>query len=447
MIFQLSTVDLINFIIIAAGIGVYALCFLHISVSANLRKEVRRSFEIIFLVLLLYITTHLARELMDGIPGAGVRTALYAVTLVEMISAGVLSFLMGLLVLIVARPGRGRKRLETVLTVLICAHAALLIAGQFSGLIFFFDAGNVYHRGAGYLLSNLSPFAMLVINIALLLRYGRKIDRRVLTAFWCYMLAPIAAIVIQSVFYGIQYILFASVAASVYMYFVIIRQQREQSETQNRTIARLQSGLILVLADIVESRDKCTGDHVQKTAEYTRIIMEQMRRDGSYTEELTDDFVEDVVHSAPLHDVGKIEVPDAILNKPGRLTDEEFEEIKEHTVAGRDIISSAIAAVSEETSGYLIEARNLAYCHHEKWDGTGYPQGLAGEAIPLSARIMAVADVFDALISKRSYKDAFPFTMAMDIIREGSGTHFDPKVAGAFLRAEDEVRRIACADK
>ena len=139
--------------------------------------------------------------------------------------------------------------------------------------------------------------------------------------------------------------------------------------------------------------------------------------------------------------MGKIQVSDTLLNKPGRLTDEEFEEMKKHTVYGGVIISRAIEISPDP--GYLSEARNLATYHHERWDGKGYPSGLKGEEIPLSARIMAVADVFDALVSRRSYKDPFSFEKAMDIIREESGTHFDPVVAEVFLRAEDQVREIA----
>ena len=216
----------------------------------------------------------------------------------------------------------------------------------------------------------------------------------------------------------------------------------ENVERQSEIINKLQNGLILVLADMVESRDKCTGDHVRKTAAYTDIIMRQMKKEGVYTEQLTDAFMNDVVNSAPLHDIGKIQVSDTILNKPGRLTDEEFEIMKTHTTAGAEVIKHAINTVSEENSGYLKEAMNLAHYHHEKWNGTGYPCGLKGEEIPLSARIMAVADVFDALVSKRSYKEGFPFEKAMSIIQEGSGSHFDPKIAQAFLNASDEVRRV-----
>ncbi|MBR3629694.1 MAG: HD domain-containing protein, partial [Oscillospiraceae bacterium] len=181
-----------------------------------------------------------------------------------------------------------------------------------------------------------------------------------------------------------------------------------QKKTQE--IAQMQNALILVLADIVESRDRNTGAHVRKTAAYTGIILHRMKAKGLHPEILTDQYISDVINSAPLHDVGKIQVPDAILNKPGRLNDEEFEIMKSHTTAGQEILTEAISLVPN--SGYLDEARNLAAYHHEKWDGTGYPTGISGEDIPLSARVMAVADVFDALVSKRSYKKPFTFEEA-----------------------------------
>ena len=212
-------------------------------------------------------------------------------------------------------------------------------------------------------------------------------------------------------------------------------------EEKNATITRMQDSLIAVLADMVESRDKHTGHHIKKTAAYARIIMEQMRREGIHTDVLTDEYMDDVVHSAPLHDVGKIEVPDALLNKPGKLTDEEFAQMKNHTLAGKKIIARSAEAVAE--SHYLDEAERLAEFHHERWDGKGYPHGRKGDEMPLSARIMAVADVFDALVSKRSYKEGVPIEKALAIITEGIGTQFDPQVAQAFLDAEEEVRRVA----
>lgn len=215
----------------------------------------------------------------------------------------------------------------------------------------------------------------------------------------------------------------------------------EDIRHKNETIKKMQNALILVLADLVESRDKNTGDHVKKTAAYTEIIMKKMKELGYYPDVLTDEFMESVVDSAPLHDIGKIKVSDMILNKPGRLTDDEFVIMQSHTSEGNDILEQVIELVPD--SDYLNEAKNLAHYHHEKWNGKGYPDGIAGENIPLSARIMAVADVFDALVSRRSYKDPFSFEQACDIIREGSGTHFDPKVAEAFLAAQDETRKVA----
>ncbi|MCR5604789.1 MAG: HD domain-containing protein [Lachnospiraceae bacterium] len=215
----------------------------------------------------------------------------------------------------------------------------------------------------------------------------------------------------------------------------------EDVEAKGEEIAHMQTGLIHVLADLVESRDKNTGDHVLKTAAYVRLILNKMRDKGLYPDILTDDYIIDVINSAPLHDVGKIMVSDTILNKPGRLTDEEFAVMKSHTTAGNQIIASAMSLVSD--SGYLKEAKNLATYHHERWDGKGYPSGKAGEEIPLSARVMAVADVFDALISKRSYKEPFTFEKSMEIIKEGAGTQFDPQIAEIFIEAEDEVREIS----
>ena len=217
---------------------------------------------------------------------------------------------------------------------------------------------------------------------------------------------------------------------------------RYVADVQEKTdqLSQMQKALIIVLADIVESRDKNTGAHVRKTAAYTEIILHALRKKGYYTDQLHDAYISDVVNSAPLHDIGKIHVPDAILNKPGRLDDEEYAIMKTHTTAGCEIISQAIALVPN--SGYLNEARNLAGYHHEKWDGSGYPNGIAGEDIPLSARVMAVADVFDALVSKRSYKKPMPFDDAMQIIRDGAGKHFDPRVVEAFVSEAKKVRRV-----
>ena len=215
----------------------------------------------------------------------------------------------------------------------------------------------------------------------------------------------------------------------------------EDVEKKGEQIANMQNGLIYIMADLVESRDKNTGDHVKKTAAYVKLILDILREQGLYTDMITDEYYKDVCNSAPLHDVGKIKVSDVILNKPGKLTDEEFAQMKRHTIAGKEVVERAME-ISKDT-GYLKEALNLATYHHEKWDGSGYPTGLKGEEIPLSARIMAVSDVFDALVSARSYKKPFEFDEAMKIIEEGEGKHFDPVIAKLFVENADRVREIA----
>ncbi|MBR3468177.1 MAG: HD domain-containing protein [Lachnospiraceae bacterium] len=232
---------------------------------------------------------------------------------------------------------------------------------------------------------------------------------------------------------------------NLYNAFVKTTEDSEHyfSQMQHKTqmLSMLQSGLIMMLADIVENRDQSTGDHIRKTAAYTKVILEKMREMGYHKDLLTDTYISHVVKSAPLHDIGKIQIPDAILNKPGKLTDEEFEIMKKHTVAGKTIIEQTISTMPE--ADYLQEAMNLTTYHHEKWNGKGYPYGLAGEDIPLSARVMAVADVFDALVSRRCYKEPFSFEKAMEIIQKDAGTHFDPDVVKAFLESQDQVRAIA----
>ena len=203
---------------------------------------------------------------------------------------------------------------------------------------------------------------------------------------------------------------------------------------------KMQNGLIITMADLVENRDSDTGAHIAKTAEYVKIISESLKKKGYYSEKLTTKFMADIVKSAPLHDVGKISIPDNVLNKPGKLDDAEYEIMKSHTVYGREIIEKVINTVNGEN--YLKEARNMAAYHHERWDGKGYPEKLHGQVIPLAARIMAVADVFDALTSPRVYKPAFSIEKALEIINDGSGKMFDPKVVEAFMDALPEIKVV-----
>lgn len=215
-----------------------------------------------------------------------------------------------------------------------------------------------------------------------------------------------------------------------------------QVEERTRQLASLQDAIIISMASLAETRDNETGHHIRRTQHYVRELAVHLQDHPKFEGEIDDAFIATVYKTAPLHDIGKVGVPDAILLKPGRLSPDEFEIMKMHTVYGRDAIIAAEKTM-EEPENFLLTARDIAYCHHEKWDGNGYPRGLKGEEIPLSARLMAIADVYDALISKRIYKEAMPHAEAVGIIAKGRGKHFDPDVADAFLAIQDKFAAIA----
>lgn len=201
---------------------------------------------------------------------------------------------------------------------------------------------------------------------------------------------------------------------------------------------------IFTLSSLAETRDYDTGGHIRRTQEYVRTLAMTLSANPKWADFLNTTTIDLIYKSAPLHDIGKVGIPDAILLKPGRLTDEEFNVMKKHTILGRDTILRAEEFMhNRNASGFLRFARQIAYTHHEKWDGSGYPQGLKGKQIPLPGRIMAVADVYDALISKRVYKLPFTHAKARNILLEGSGSHFDPDVVAAFMACEDVFRKTA----
>ena len=217
-----------------------------------------------------------------------------------------------------------------------------------------------------------------------------------------------------------------------------------EQEVRRRTaeIEGLQDATVLTMASLAETRDNDTGNHLRRTQHYVECLARELRKQPRYATTLDDQTISLLFKSAPLHDIGKIGIPDAILLKPGKLTAEEFEVMKTHTTIGFEAIERAEASIGHALP-FLRYAKEIALSHQEKWDGSGYPQGLAGEAIPLSARLMALADVYDALICKRVYKPAMASEQAEAIILAGRGTHFDPAVVDAFERVRDDFRAIA----
>ena len=221
----------------------------------------------------------------------------------------------------------------------------------------------------------------------------------------------------------------------------ITRQSQELTRRDHQLIAA-QGAIISALCTLAEMRDNETGNHIRRTQSYVRALAQRLRSHPPYRAELDDDAIRLLYISAPLHDIGKVGIPDAILRKPGSLTPAEWQVMKRHTEYGRDAIERAALELGEEGI-FLRYAREIAHGHHERWDGNGYPQGLAGNEIPLSARLMAVADVYDALISKRVYKPAFPHTQAIEMIYAERGRHFDPHVVDALLDVAPEFADIA----
>jgi HD-GYP domain-containing protein (c-di-GMP phosphodiesterase class II) len=228
-----------------------------------------------------------------------------------------------------------------------------------------------------------------------------------------------------------------------YLFLTVLKYRLEEKKMFSgmRELLLTQDVTIESMANLAEYRDPETGGHIKRTRMYVRLLAEHIKRYDKYKHFLSDVNIDMLYKSTPLHDIGKVGIPDHILLKTGPLTEEEFEVMKTHTNIGRDVIESSLHKLGKKS--FLTIAAEIAQSHQEKWDGTGYPQGLKGDEIPISGRLMALADVYDALISKRAYKPPFSHAMSVDIIKKGRGTHFDPDIVDAFLEIHEQFREIA----
>lgn len=206
----------------------------------------------------------------------------------------------------------------------------------------------------------------------------------------------------------------------------------QEIERRTKEVANIQDVTVYALSSLAETRDSETGKHIKRTQQYVKLLADHLKHHPRFCNSLSDKTIEMLYKTAPLHDIGKVGIPDHILLKPGKLTDAEFDIMKTHTRIGRNAILNAEKLLNKPAP-FLFYAREIAYTHHEKWDGKGYPERLSGNNIPVSGRIMAMADVYDALITRRIYKQAFAHTEAVDIVKEESGRHFDPEMVAVFL--------------
>jgi adenylate cyclase len=223
--------------------------------------------------------------------------------------------------------------------------------------------------------------------------------------------------------------------------FIRFWQEEQRVKERTRELAMVQEATIESMSSLTETRDPGTGEHIRRTQNYIRLLAEYLKNQPRFNPFLDKETIDLLCKSAPLHDIGKVGVSDRILLKPGKLTDQEFEEMKQHTVYGRDTILAAERKLGD--TSFLRIAREIAYTHHERWDGCGYPEGLKGEQIPVPGRLMALADSYDALTSKRIYKSQIPHEKAVQIIIGEKGSHFDPEVVDAFLEVKENFRQIA----
>ncbi len=332
----------------------------------------------------------------------------------------------------------GMKRQKKILVVFLIINLLVeIICAPFGAIFKFTDDG--YVRGKFFLIYGATYLISLVYLLVCLVFIGRNFKNRDIGTIIMTIIVIISGI-FPMTFYNVNitYMAIAIASSLCYIYYNDLVQQDIKLELVNNQekISQMQTHMISGLANLIENRDLETGEHIIRTSYYVKHLAELCVKEGVYKDELTEDYIHLIYTLAPMHDIGKIMVSDVILRKPGKLNKEEFEEMKKHTKVGGRIVEEVLNGVASDD--YIKVGSNIAKYHHEKWNGMGYPEGLKEKEIPLSARIMAIADVFDALISKRCYKEAYSYEEAFKIIEESKGTHFDPLLVDVFIKYKEE---------
>ena len=268
------------------------------------------------------------------------------------------------------------------------------------------------------------------MSVIAFFRRWRYIESHKRMSIFTYLLVLAVVTAVQMIF---PETLISSIAVTIFILGIYLNLENPAI----RELSHFHTETVMSFANLIENRDNNTGGHIKRTSRYVEIIADELRKRGYHKETLTKDYMTNLLKAAPMHDIGKVSVPDAVLQKPGKLTDEEFATMKKHAENGGDIIRETFRNLGDED--FRRMAFEVSRYHHEKWNGRGYPDGLKADEIPLCARIMAVADVFDAISEKRCYRDAMPMEKCFSIISEGVGKDFDPIVAEMFLEIRDEI--------
>ena len=326
-----------------------------------------------------------------------------------------------------------KKKLTKVLVFLPCIINVVVVILGIGSLRYVKGIITNYSMGVPVYTCFIMTAVYVALSLIIFVRRWHYIESQKRVSIFTYTLVLAAETILQMIF---PEILFSSVAVTIFILGIYMNLE----DPALVELAHFHNETVMSFANLVENRDNNTGGHIKRTSRYVGLIAEEMRQKGYYSEVLTKDYMENLLKAAPMHDIGKISVPDAILQKPGRLTDEEFTIMKQHAANGGNIIRESFRNLGNEE--YRRTAFEVARYHHEKWNGRGYPDGLGQDDIPLCARIMAVADVFDAVSEKRCYRDAMPLDKCFEIIEQGSGQDFDPMIAEVFLSIRDKVEAV-----
>lgn len=434
-------------------IDLYNACMcLFILVSVNTNNKNKNSTDLFFSLTCLTTMIHAISDCVSRVCEGKLDILNFYITRISNFfvwfsSAFITTFFL-YLVLHIFRPNKTNKVYKTINIICCSIYLFFLFINLFIPFYYDFDANNIYRRvGYGYYISLSIQTFQFILSLIIIFGKGihvRKIKRLVVSSF---VFLPFIGLLLQSQFIDYTFSIFFLTISLFIIFIVFNKQIEDQITTKIKSIylnkikiQSIQENTITSLADLVENRDSDTGNHVKRTSLYVELLATETKNKGFYTEILTDNYIQLVTKAAPLHDIGKIIVPDDILKKPGKLTTEEFEIMKKHTIQGSSIINQVLdGTVNKE---YIKIANEIATSHHEKYDGKGYPNNLVAQEIPLSARLMAVADVFDALVSPRCYKSPFSLEKAFSILQEDSGSHFDPILIPIFISLKSEIERI-----
>ena len=435
--------------------------FISIILRKTIGEKVRIWFEAVVMCNVLMAASDIFTWLFEGTANPANRIILPIATFIFYIMSFAVIINSGYYLLNFVDKNKFKKFLKIVFLVVAVIYLLLIIITPCTGFLYEIDQNNIYSRGRFHSVTIILEIFLYICLLTYLISNRKGISKDKVITIVMFLVFPQATQIVQLAFYGIS-----TITTGFTMTFLItyIRsaQRLEESlgfteteldekqteliekiaeiEQSKLQVIKMQNHTIESLSNLVENRDEDTGEHVRRTRAYVELLAVQMMKNGHYADILTPRYVRFLKRAAPMHDIGKIVVPDAILKKPGRLTPAEFEQMKRHASEGGRIVHEILDGY--EDPEYIQITANIAMHHHEKWDGSGYPDGLKGEQIPLCARIMAIADVFDALVSPRIYKSPMSYEEAYEIIQEGIGIHFDPIIAKEFLNIKEKTAAV-----